>query len=144
MALAPRFIEGFAVVLQQQRTVLTVSRKGHPMSVHSYSRCWLHLSWVTWNRERVLYGREPMKRLRTACCPSRGQPDCQPRQDPAHPTGTGPPLQRKGPDRAGANPRQTASVSPLIGMKGLGQFGHVCETTRTGSAIAVNRCLTRS
>src|SRR5205085_5585759 len=25
-----------------------------PMSVHSYSRCWLHLIWGTLNRERVL------------------------------------------------------------------------------------------
>ena len=26
------------------------------MSVHSYSRCWLHLIWATWNRERILVG----------------------------------------------------------------------------------------
>ena len=27
------------------------------MSVHSYSRCWLHLIWATRNRERMLFGR---------------------------------------------------------------------------------------
>src|SRR5947208_13042922 len=26
-----------------------------PMSVHSYSRCWLHLIWGTLNREKLLY-----------------------------------------------------------------------------------------
>jgi REP-associated tyrosine transposase len=26
------------------------------MSIHSYSRCWLHLIWATRNRERMLFG----------------------------------------------------------------------------------------
>ena len=26
------------------------------MSVHSYSRCWLHMIWTTLNRERMLFG----------------------------------------------------------------------------------------
>ena len=31
------------------------------MSVHSYSRCWLHLIWTTLNRERMLFGDKAMK-----------------------------------------------------------------------------------
>ena len=31
------------------------------MSVHSYSRCWLHLIWATLNRERMLFGEVAMK-----------------------------------------------------------------------------------
>ena len=31
------------------------------MSVHSYSRCWLHLVWATRNRERMLFGESAIK-----------------------------------------------------------------------------------
>ena len=31
------------------------------MSVHSYSRCWLHLIWATQNRERMLFGEAARK-----------------------------------------------------------------------------------
>ena len=31
------------------------------MSLHSYSRCWLHLIWATLNRERMLFGDTAMK-----------------------------------------------------------------------------------
>ena len=31
------------------------------MSVHSYSRCWLHLIWATQNRERMLFGEAATK-----------------------------------------------------------------------------------
>ncbi|HVN79194.1 MAG TPA: IS200/IS605 family transposase [Terriglobia bacterium] len=31
------------------------------MSVHSYSRCWLHLIWATRNRERMLFGEAARK-----------------------------------------------------------------------------------
>ncbi len=31
------------------------------MSIHSYSRCWLHLIWATLNRERMLFGDTAIK-----------------------------------------------------------------------------------
>ena len=31
------------------------------MSIHSYSRCWLHLIWATLNRERMLFADPAMK-----------------------------------------------------------------------------------
>ena len=31
------------------------------MSIHSYSRCWLHLVWATLNRERMLFGEPAAK-----------------------------------------------------------------------------------
>jgi REP element-mobilizing transposase RayT len=31
------------------------------MSVHSYSRCWLHLIWATRSRERMLFGEAARK-----------------------------------------------------------------------------------
>ena len=34
----------------------------YPISLHSYSRCWLHLIWATLNRERMLFG-DPAKKV---------------------------------------------------------------------------------
>jgi REP element-mobilizing transposase RayT len=40
--------------IKKTETVSTVSQERQAMSLHSYSRCWLHLTWATLDREPML------------------------------------------------------------------------------------------